>query len=41
MAKQKKKKGSQEKTLKIIVLATAVLNLIISVVNLIEKLTTS
>ena len=35
----KRKKGSQEKTLKIILLATAILNLISSLVNLIEKLT--
>ena len=38
MARQKKK-GSQEKTLKIIILATAILNLIRALVDLIEKLT--
>lgn len=34
-----KKNGNQDKTVKIIVLVTAILNLIRSVVDLIEKLT--
>lgn len=38
MAK-KKKNGNQDTTVKIIVLVTAILNLIRSVVDLIEKLT--
>ena len=35
---RKKKKGSQDKTLKILVLATAILNLIQAIVNLFNKL---
>lgn len=35
---RKKKKGSQEKTLKILVLATAILNLIRAIANLLSKL---
>lgn len=37
MARQKKK-GSQDKTLKILILATAILNLIESLVDLIDRL---
>ena len=35
---RRKKKGSQEKTLKILILATAILNLIKSLVDLLNKL---